>query len=194
MGADHDFEWFDLDAVQDILPSKNNDECKDTVLLAGHDFNAGLLFTTAEQILDRETETNTRDVIASPLRLSASSSSSSSSSSSDADDNTSTLTNSTSSDRISSNSNSGTPNRQQQQPTFEFDFGVFFRTSSINKNESNEDRFFREQMEELEHEIRNEASTATVVTSSITTSTTSMTTKLPAEEDQTSVLLRLVVS
>merc|ERR1712146_50010 len=108
------------------------------LLLAGHDFNAGLLFTTAEQILDLEAETNSHDVIASPLSLVASSTSSSS----DADDSTSTLTNSTSSDRISSNSNSTAPNQQQQQPTFEFDFGAFFRlnnsTSSINKNESNE--------------------------------------------------------
>lgn len=52
--ADHEFEWYDLDAIRE-LESGEKATC---AIVIGHDFNAGLLFTTERQLLRKEVEVN----------------------------------------------------------------------------------------------------------------------------------------
>ena len=52
--ADHEFEWYDLDAIRE-LESGDKATC---AIVIGHDFKAGLLFTTERQLLNREVEAN----------------------------------------------------------------------------------------------------------------------------------------
>lgn len=54
-GLDHEFVWYDLDAIRGKAGTKST-SC---VVLEGHDFRAGLLFTTEGQVLSNEAETNT---------------------------------------------------------------------------------------------------------------------------------------
>lgn len=60
---DHDFEWYDLDAIREADGSNssssnnnNNNQCAITVV--HHDFNAGLVFTTERQVLGKRAEVN----------------------------------------------------------------------------------------------------------------------------------------
>jgi hypothetical protein len=49
---DHEFEWYDLDAIRGV-------DSGNTTNVIGHDFRAGLVFTTERQVLNRGAEANT---------------------------------------------------------------------------------------------------------------------------------------
>mmetsp|Transcript_15572 Transcript_15572/g.43122 ORF Transcript_15572/g.43122 Transcript_15572/m.43122 type:complete len:242 (-) Transcript_15572:3229-3954(-) len=53
---DHDFEWYDLDAIREADGSSSRD--KRAIVVGHHDFNAGLVFTTERQILVKGVEIN----------------------------------------------------------------------------------------------------------------------------------------
>ena len=53
--TDHEFEWYDLDAIRELDSAKSNDDCP---IIISHDFNAGLIFTTERQILTKGMEAN----------------------------------------------------------------------------------------------------------------------------------------
>lgn len=141
INKDHDFEWFDLDAIPKSLPFYRNNQS-----LTGHDFNAGLIFTTKQQILNKEAEVNT--IVQSIDCLSDSSSIAST-------DNC-----------ITNNANSSNSDSHQDQPK-ELDI-LFGWKHDEEDNESvaetpleKEEREFRERIEELEREIKgNHFSTA----------------------------------
>jgi len=48
---DHEFEWYDLDTIRGV-------DTGNTTNVIGHDFRAGLVFTTERQVLNREAEAN----------------------------------------------------------------------------------------------------------------------------------------
>jgi len=49
---DHEFEWYDLDTIRGV-------DTGNTINVIGHDFRAGLVFTTERQVLNRGVEANT---------------------------------------------------------------------------------------------------------------------------------------
>ncbi|VEU42779.1 unnamed protein product [Pseudo-nitzschia multistriata] len=49
---DHDFEWYDLEAIRKV------DNKENTIIVGHHDYNAGLLFTTERQVLGKGAEMN----------------------------------------------------------------------------------------------------------------------------------------
>lgn len=53
--TDHEFEWYDLDAIREV---EGDSRDEDYAITIGHDFNAGLIFTTERQILSKEVEVN----------------------------------------------------------------------------------------------------------------------------------------
>jgi len=54
---DHEFEWYDLDAIREVDSAGNtsNDDC---AIIIGHDFHAGLVFTTERQVLNQGVKVN----------------------------------------------------------------------------------------------------------------------------------------
>ena len=60
--SDHDFEWYDLDAIREAHNSNsnnnNNNNNNDRAIIIGHDFHAGLVFTTERQVLGKGAEAN----------------------------------------------------------------------------------------------------------------------------------------
>lgn len=59
---DHEFEWYDLDAIRELDNGNSNDDC---AIITSHDFNAGLVFTTERQVLSRGVEVNVANPSAS---------------------------------------------------------------------------------------------------------------------------------
>lgn len=53
--TDHEFDWYDLDAIRELEDGNSNE---DYVITVGHDFHAGLIFTTGRQILSKQVEVN----------------------------------------------------------------------------------------------------------------------------------------
>ena len=53
---DHEFEWYDLDAIRDVNYIDSN---SDSTIIIGHDSKAGLVFTTKGQVLSKGVEVNT---------------------------------------------------------------------------------------------------------------------------------------
>eukprot|EP00536_Pseudo-nitzschia_multiseries_P007282 jgi/Psemu1/304762/fgenesh1_kg.168_\ len=53
---DHDFEWYDLDAIREADGSSSNSDR--AIIVGHHDFNAGLVFTTKRQVLGNGMEVN----------------------------------------------------------------------------------------------------------------------------------------
>ena len=53
--TDHEFDWYDLDAIRELEGGNSNGDYAITV---GHDFQAGLIFTTGRQILSKQVEVN----------------------------------------------------------------------------------------------------------------------------------------
>jgi len=55
MFTDNEFEWYDLDAIRELDHGKI---IHNTAITICHDFNAGLVFTTMRQVLNKEVEIN----------------------------------------------------------------------------------------------------------------------------------------
>ncbi len=55
IAMDHEFEWYDLDAIREL---EGGNSYEDYAITVGHDFHAGLIFTTERQILSKEVEMN----------------------------------------------------------------------------------------------------------------------------------------
>jgi hypothetical protein len=55
MMTDHEFEWYDLDAIRELDLGHTNEDC---VITISHDYHAGLIFTTERQFLSKGAEVN----------------------------------------------------------------------------------------------------------------------------------------
>lgn len=53
--TDHEFEWYDLDAIGELDSGNSNNNC---AIIVSHDFHAGLIFTTERQVLNKKVEVN----------------------------------------------------------------------------------------------------------------------------------------
>jgi len=128
--SDHDFEWYDLDAIREAHNSNSNSN--DRAIIIGHDFHAGLVFTTERQVLGKGAEVN----IANSFTRSG-----------------------FNGEKIGSNNNRSTQKKDGQE--FEFDLFFWINNNSDHNNRVGEtplekdEREFRERMEELEQEINN---------------------------------------
>jgi len=135
---DHDFEWYDLDAIREVHNSNGNNNSNnnnsDRAIIIGHDFNAGLVFTTERQVLDKGAEVN---VVNSSVI-------------SGFNDEKKGANRST--QKKADNKNKNNKNGQ------EFEFDLFFWANNNHNNQietpvEKEEREFRERMEVLEQEI-----------------------------------------
>lgn len=111
---DHEFEWYDLDAIREVDHGFSNDDC---AIIISHDFNAGLLFTTERQVLSNGVKVNAVS---------------------------------------SSVSNKARENGQE----FEFDLFFWVNNDDSKVGETQDEREFRERMEELEQEMKSDSSTS----------------------------------
>eukprot|EP00532_Pseudo-nitzschia_australis_P007721 CAMPEP_0168168596 /NCGR_PEP_ID=MMETSP0139_2-20121125/3180_1 /TAXON_ID=44445 /ORGANISM="Pseudo-nitzschia australis, Strain 10249 10 AB" /LENGTH=283 /DNA_ID=CAMNT_0008085941 /DNA_START=132 /DNA_END=983 /DNA_ORIENTATION=+ len=143
---DHDFEWYDLDAIREAegsssssSSSSSNNNNRPAIVVVRLDFNAGLIFTTERQVLGKGAEVN---FLNSSINMKM---------------------NMNSSSKINASNEKAKDKTKQKKNGKEFE-NLFFWVATepppcVEETPfEKEEREFRERMVELEHEINTESS------------------------------------
>lgn len=142
---DHDFEWYDLDAIREADGSSdcsdnNSNNNRPAIVVVLHDFNAGLIFTTERQVLGKGAEVN---FLNSSINLNIDS-------------------------KINASNNDKDKDKTKQKKNGKEFENLFFWVAETppcveETPFEKEERQFLERMKELEHEINMESSSSTAL-------------------------------